>query len=199
MRCTLEFVRPLPVCNAVWPNDRQRLGPRPKTASLSTRVLTQIDGAAPQWRRSSSPCRKGRGFVPVEGSSMFIGRDAVCSSSDDGHDMLMRLYHTPTPSRSRRPTRKPLCRGGNPSDAREFSRAIFDRLVGKVRPQPNFFGDSLHRSIRLPLYRRQLIARAFECQDQLGQLERACRGWPGSGIRNVTRGAGVNHERQVSL
>jgi hypothetical protein len=28
MRCTLEFVRPLPVCNTVWPNNRQRFGRR---------------------------------------------------------------------------------------------------------------------------------------------------------------------------
>jgi hypothetical protein len=28
MRCTLEFVRPLPVCHTVWPNDRQRFGRR---------------------------------------------------------------------------------------------------------------------------------------------------------------------------
>jgi nicotinamidase-related amidase len=28
------------------------------------------------------------------GYRIIVVRDAVCSSSDEGHDMLMRLYHT---------------------------------------------------------------------------------------------------------
>ena len=28
------------------------------------------------------------------GYRVIVARDAVCSSSDEGHDMLMRLYHT---------------------------------------------------------------------------------------------------------
>jgi nicotinamidase-related amidase len=28
------------------------------------------------------------------GYRVFIARDAVCSSSDEGHDALLRLYHT---------------------------------------------------------------------------------------------------------
>jgi nicotinamidase-related amidase len=28
------------------------------------------------------------------GYRVIVVRDAVCSSSDEGHDMLMRLYHT---------------------------------------------------------------------------------------------------------
>jgi nicotinamidase-related amidase len=28
------------------------------------------------------------------GCRVIVARDAVCSSSDEGHDMLMRLYHT---------------------------------------------------------------------------------------------------------
>jgi len=28
------------------------------------------------------------------GYRVIVVRDAICSSSDEGHDMLMRLYHT---------------------------------------------------------------------------------------------------------
>jgi nicotinamidase-related amidase len=28
------------------------------------------------------------------GSRVIVMHDAICSSSDEGHDMLMRLYHT---------------------------------------------------------------------------------------------------------
>lgn len=28
------------------------------------------------------------------GYRVIVVRDAICSSSDQGHDMLMRLYHT---------------------------------------------------------------------------------------------------------
>jgi nicotinamidase-related amidase len=30
----------------------------------------------------------------VLGYRVIVVRDAVCSSSDEGHDMLLRLYHT---------------------------------------------------------------------------------------------------------
>ncbi len=33
------------------------------------------------------------GVVDI-GYRVIVVRDAVCSSSDEGHDMLMRLYHT---------------------------------------------------------------------------------------------------------
>ncbi|MGH6777562.1 MAG: hypothetical protein ACRECL_06080 [Bradyrhizobium sp.] len=38
------------------------------------------------------------------GYPVLVVRDAVCSSSGEGHDMLMRLYRVRFTSRSGRPT-----------------------------------------------------------------------------------------------
>jgi len=48
------------------------------------------------------------------GYRVIIARDAVCSSSDEGHDMLLRPSITPVlASRSRRQMPKRPCRGGS--------------------------------------------------------------------------------------
>jgi nicotinamidase-related amidase len=47
------------------------------------------------------------------GYHVIVIRDAVCSSSDEGHDMLLCLYHTRfLASRSRQPMPRRSCRGG---------------------------------------------------------------------------------------
>jgi nicotinamidase-related amidase len=56
------------------------------------------------------------------GYRVIVIRDAVCSSSDEGHDMLMRLYHTRLASKSRRRTPRRSCRGG--SEDHEPARLI---------------------------------------------------------------------------
>ena len=46
------------------------------------------------------------------GYRVIVVRDAVCSSSDEGHDMLMRLYTPVLASRLRQPMPRRSCRGG---------------------------------------------------------------------------------------
>jgi nicotinamidase-related amidase len=54
------------------------------------------------------------------GYRVIVVRDALCSSSDEGHARLLRLYHTRLTSRSRQPMPRRCCRGG--SDDHEPAR-----------------------------------------------------------------------------
>jgi nicotinamidase-related amidase len=54
------------------------------------------------------------------GYRVIVVRDALCSSSEEGHAMLLRLYHTRFTSRSRQPMPRRSCRGG--SDDHEPAR-----------------------------------------------------------------------------
>jgi nicotinamidase-related amidase len=47
------------------------------------------------------------------GYRIIIVRDAVCSSSDEGHDMLLRLYHTRFSEQIDTPMPIRSCRGGS--------------------------------------------------------------------------------------
>jgi nicotinamidase-related amidase len=44
---------------------------------------------------------------------VIVVRDAVCSSSDEGHDMLMRLYHTRYTEQIETEDAATISRGGN--------------------------------------------------------------------------------------
>jgi nicotinamidase-related amidase len=47
------------------------------------------------------------------GYRVIVVRDAVCSSSDEGHDMLMRLYHTRFREQIETADAETTCRGGS--------------------------------------------------------------------------------------